>query len=106
MAKAKVQPKPLAQLEAALSKTSNDELLAFGLAILEEGAERADNYMSLLGDDPVPRDALNEGYVFVTQLEVLFAKWWMSSGNSPRSEEAKRTLADVKDVLAASWERS
>jgi hypothetical protein len=60
-AKTKAAPKPLAALEASLGKVTNEELLDLGLAILQEGACRADNYVDLLAEDDPSTDALNEG---------------------------------------------
>jgi hypothetical protein len=78
---------------------TNDELLAFAVVILEEGAARAENYAAAGCEDDTSRDTVNEGLAFVTRFRDVY----MGSLLTPvrRVKAAKRCLYNAEDDLQA-----
>ncbi len=90
--------KPLTELRRLLPKLTNDELLEAALLVLENSADRAANYLDLLGDENVSADVLNEGLAFSLRTHHLFTDMFAPMSR-PRERAAKQLVYKARRHL-------
>jgi hypothetical protein len=92
---------PSKQFAELLPKITTRELYGVAVAIMSEGAARAENYADAAWADEAPREIAEEGLAFVTKFDGL---WSWPLGSSGPQRAAKRLLADSASDLKNAWE--
>jgi hypothetical protein len=92
---------PARQFKELLPKITTRELYGVALAIMSEGAARAENYADAAWADEAPREIAEEGLAFVTKFSELWG-WPLWSSGPQRT--AKRLLTDSATDLKNAWE--
>lgn len=90
---------PLDELQRLLPRITTRELYEAAVAILEEAADRANNYASLLGEPEVDPAAIEEGLAMATRFNGLYRCFT----GVRRVDEASQMLLDARDDLTEAW---
>jgi hypothetical protein len=92
---------PARQFKELLPKITTRELYGVALAIMSEGAARAENYADAAWADEAPREIAEEGLAFVTKFSDLWC--WGPLLSGPQ-HAAWRLLSASKNDLKNAWE--
>jgi hypothetical protein len=92
---------PAQQFAELLPKITTRELYGVAVAIMSEGAARAENYADAAWADEAPREIAEEGLAFVTKFSGL---WSWPLGSSGPQRTAKLLLSDSAKGLKDAWE--
>jgi hypothetical protein len=85
-------------LEATLAQMTSTDLIEAAHVILEESADRAENFASVLQIDEPPGDLLNEGLALVLRLREVYSPFGQSLSGAC---EANRMLSAAERQLKA-----
>jgi hypothetical protein len=93
---------PAKQFAELLPKITTRELYGVALAIMSEGAARAELYVDAAWEDGAPREIAEEGLAFVTKFSELWG--WGPLWSSGPQHAAWRLLRDSERDLKNAWE--